>query len=111
MASPDFFTRKVYHDVAYVSGTIEYKLNTSLTILNNQLHSHLERLQISFHRLKLENLLEAIAFGFSWDRYQLKCIPIIHEIIQLSRKHQKDQHSLMLLRKKKNTSRKYHGKI
>ncbi|CAF0966809.1 unnamed protein product [Didymodactylos carnosus] len=94
--TPDDCIKTRFADDAYLGYTIAYKLNTSLTI-NKQLHSHLERLQISFHRLTLENLLEAITFGFSWDRYQLKWMPVIHEIIQLSRKHQKDQDSLMLL--------------
>ncbi|CAF1303649.1 unnamed protein product, partial [Didymodactylos carnosus] len=95
--TPNDCIKTRFSDDAYVGYIVEYKLNISLTTLNNQLHSHLESLKISFHRLTLENLLEAITFGFSWDRYQLKWMPIIHEIIQLSIKYQKDQHSLMLL--------------
>ncbi|CAF1615358.1 unnamed protein product, partial [Didymodactylos carnosus] len=84
-------------DDAYMGYTIEHKLNVSLTVLNDRLHSHLEHLDISFRRLTLQNLLQAITFGFAWDRYQLSWMPIIHEIIQLAKQNLNNEHSLMLL--------------
>ena len=75
-------------DDAYMGYLIEFVLNISLVSLNDLLHSHLEILDKSFRYFSLDDLTRAITFGFSWDRYKLEWLPIIHRLIQLVNQNQ-----------------------
>ncbi|CAF1184203.1 unnamed protein product [Didymodactylos carnosus] len=73
------------NDDVYMGYLIQLKLNVSLTPINDLIHSHYEQLDASFRRFTLQQLINSITLGFSWDRYQLKWMPVIHKLIYLSK--------------------------
>ncbi|CAF3694653.1 unnamed protein product [Rotaria sordida] len=75
-------------DDAYIGYLIEFVLNVSLTAINDRFHSHLEKLDKSFRNYSLDDLFHGITFGFSWDRYKLDWLPIIHHLINLINQNQ-----------------------
>lgn len=75
-------------DDAFVGYLIEILLNVSLISNKNLFHSHLEKLDQSFRRFSLNDLIQTITMGFAWDRYKLDWLPIIHQLIELVRQNQ-----------------------
>jgi len=75
-------------DDGYVGYLIELMLNISLTSVDDIFHSHIEKLDESFRYFSLDDLARGITFGFSWDRYKLEWLPIIHRLIKLINQNQ-----------------------
>ncbi|CAF0720001.1 unnamed protein product [Adineta steineri] len=75
-------------DDVYMGVLIELILNVTLTEENDLLHSHLDVLDGSFRNYTLNDLTRMITFGFSWDRYTLDWLPIIHQLIELTKQDQ-----------------------
>ncbi|CAF3277348.1 unnamed protein product, partial [Rotaria sp. Silwood2] len=82
------------NDDVYMGYLIQLKLNVSLTRINDLLHSHYEWLDVSFRRFTFKQLINSITLGFSWDRYPLKWIILIHKLIHLSKTTQ--QHDSLM---------------
>ncbi len=77
-------------DDGYVGYFIGLILNISLFSLNDLFHSHLEQLDNSFRLFNIEYLQKSITFGFSWDRYTVSWLPIIHRLLELINKGEKN---------------------
>ncbi|CAF3257063.1 unnamed protein product [Rotaria socialis] len=75
-------------DDAYIGYLTEFILNISLISLRELFHSHLEKLDKSYHSFSIINLKNSITLGFSWDRYKLSWLPIIHQLVQLMNKQE-----------------------
>jgi hypothetical protein len=90
----DCVKRRTSDDV-YIGYLIEVILNISLTSFKELFHSHLEKLDISFRYFTTEYLQNAITFGFAWDRYTLSWLPIIHQLIQLIDKGDKNTANIL----------------
>jgi len=82
--------RRGISDDGYIAHVTAYLLQIPLTPLNELFNSHLEELDMSFRLYNIEYIQNAITFGFSWDRYTLSWLPIIHELIQLINKGEKN---------------------
>jgi fringe protein len=85
---PEGCLKRGISDDAYIGYLIEMVLNISLTSINDLFHSHLEKLDESFRYFSLNDLSRVITFGFSWDRYTLEWLPIIHQLIKLINQNQ-----------------------
>jgi fringe protein len=80
---PNGCIKRGISDDAYIGYLTELVLNIPLLSMNDLFHSHLEILDKSFRYYSLDDLTRAITFGFSWDRYTLEWLPIVHRLIQL----------------------------
>lgn len=78
--------RRGIADDGYMGYLIHSILNVSLLSLRELFHSHLENLDKSFRSFNINHLKNVITLGFSWDRYKLSWLPIIHQLIQLINK-------------------------
>ena len=76
-------------DDGYVGYLVEFLLNTSVLSLPNLFHSHLEHLDESFRIFTMNDLMNTITFGFAWDRYDLTWLPVIHQLIELNNRNEK----------------------
>ena len=83
---PDDCVARRLSDDVYIGYLTELVLNTRLLTLNKRFHSHLEKLDVSFRTFHLAYLRQAITLGFAWDRYTLNWLPIIHQLLELSRR-------------------------
>lgn len=82
-------------DDVYIGYFTEFLLNTSLISLQELFHSHLEELDISFRHFNVNHLQNVITFGFAWDRYKLSWLPIIHQLIELINKGEKQAANIL----------------
>lgn len=77
-------------DDGYVGYLTEYILNIPLISFNDLFHSHLEKVDQSFRLFNMEYIQNSITLGFSWDRYTLSWLPIIHQLIELYNQGEKN---------------------
>ncbi|CAF1539852.1 unnamed protein product [Adineta ricciae] len=70
------------------------KCNTSMTIINERFHAHVEKVNESFHQWDLDKLADMITVGFSSFVYPMNRMLLFHHLIQLQKS---DTNSLYLI--------------